>query len=329
MRKNNYHKSVHSSSGRLFYVPLFLISFIFLFTLASCSKNRQSKKSGLAMQEFVGSIAAYARSYNPDFIIIPQNGEELLYKNLESEQGTEPLFLEAIDGMGVEELFFNGIYSPDAYRLQLLAALKGVKTVLVSDYLNDSSDLSRARSLCRDSGFLAFPRTPGNYYYEEIPAFVENENNSDIEKLSDARNYLYYIGAPFGRKEALISALSGSNFDLIIIDLFVDGEPLNASDLEKLRFKANGGRRLLIAYVSIGSAERYRYYWQPEWKRGNPAWLKKKYEGYPDEFWVDFEDPAWQSIIYGNDSSYLYRIVEAGFDGAYLDNVEAYYSLFH
>lgn len=281
------------------------------------------------MQSFVESISDYARSYDPGFIIIPQNGEELLYRNLAYEEGTDPLFMDAIDGMGVEELFYDGTYSPDNYRLKLLAAISDKKTILVSDYLNDSSDLNHDLALCRDSSFLAFPRTPGNYYYNKIPQYIINENNRDIQKLSDAENYLYFIGAPYEKKEDLIAALKDDNHDLVIIDLFVAGKALTASDLAQLKVKSNGGKRLLIAYISIGSAERYRYYWQKEWRLHHPRWLRKSYDGYKDEIWVDFEDSEWQSIIYGNDSSYMHHILEAGFDGAYLDNVEAYYSLYH
>jgi cysteinyl-tRNA synthetase len=60
----------------------------------------------------------------------------------------------------------------------------------------------------------------------------------------------------------------------------------------------------------------------------HPDWLKKKYDGYVDEIWVEFWNDEWKSIIYGNDNSYIKKIINAGFDGAYLDNVEGYYSLY-
>ncbi|MDX9931725.1 MAG: endo alpha-1,4 polygalactosaminidase, partial [Bacteroidales bacterium] len=92
---------------------------------------------------------------------------------------------------------------------------------------------------------------------------------------------------------------------------------------------ANGAQRLVIAYMNIGSAENYRYYWQDDWKLHNPNWIKKKYEGYDDEFWVEFWNEDWQKIIFGNNDSYTKKIIDAGFDGAYLDNVEAYYFLYY
>ena len=84
-----------------------------------------------------------------------------------------------------------------------------------------------------------------------------------------------------------------------------------------------------VFYINIGSAENFRYYWDGNWIIGDPAWIKKKYEGYQDEFYVEFWNPEWQKIIYGNNNSYMKKILDAGFDGAYLDNVEAYYFLYN
>ena len=86
---------------------------------------------------------------------------------------------------------------------------------------------------------------------------------------------------------------------------------------------------MLIAYVNVGAAENWRYYWQDKWKLHRPAWLKKEYDGYDDEIWVKFWDKDWKNIIYGNDDSYMKKIIDVGFDGAYLDNVEAYYYLYN
>ena len=81
------------------------------------------------------------------------------------------------------------------------------------------------------------------------------------------------------------------------------------------------------AYINIGAAEKFRYYWKSKWRIGFPSWLKKNYEGYEDEFWVKFWKKSWQKIIFEDNDSYVQKIVEAGFDGAYLDNVECYYFL--
>jgi cysteinyl-tRNA synthetase len=42
---------------------------------------------------------------------------------------------------------------------------------------------------------------------------------------------------------------------------------------------------------------------------------------------VRFWYPGWQDIIVYNEDSYLSRIIAAGFDGVYLDRVDAYYDI--
>ena len=69
------------------------------------------------------------------------------------------------------------------------------------------------------------------------------------------------------------------------------------------------------------------YYWRKPWTINDPSWLKKKYDGYENEVWVEYWNQEWQDIIYGNDDSYTRKVIDAGFDGVYLDNVEAYYFL--
>jgi len=39
---------------------------------------------------------------------------------------------------------------------------------------------------------------------------------------------------------------------------------------------------------------------------------------------VAYWDESWQQIIYGNNSSYLKKILDADFDGVYLDIIDAY-----
>mgnify|MGYP002640278078 FL=1 len=80
----------------------------------------------------------------------------------------------------------------------------------------------------------------------------------------------------------------------------------------------------VIAYIDIGEAEEYRVYWDESWSIGNPAWIVGDdpdgwVENYPVAFWAE----AWQAI-WLEDGGMLDQVGEAGFDGVYLDWVEAY-----
>ena len=50
--------------------------------------------------------------------------------------------------------------------------------------------------------------------------------------------------------------------DILITDLFVNKVAFTALEVDSLKQKKNGGKRLVISYMSIGEAEDYRYYWQ-------------------------------------------------------------------
>ena len=307
----------------------YLYLLIIAISLSGCFKEKRSDIAAEKMQDFVVNISEYARNLDNDFIIIPQNGVELAFNNLESGEGFNELYMNSIDGVGVEELFYNGFFSPDEERLSLLKEIKAEKTIMVAEYIKDESNISDAIERNTNEGFICFPRTSSNYDYLLIPSEIQESNSNDITNLQEVRNYLYLISTDnFSSKEEMINAVSATNFDLVLIDLFFEGEQLSVSDVNLLKTKANGGKRLAIAYMNIGSAEKFRYYWKSSWGLHHPLWIKRKYEGYDDEFWVKFWDKDWETIIYGNDNSYTKKIIDAEFDGAYLDNVEAYYFVY-
>lgn len=308
-------------------ISLLLVLSLFL---SSCFKEKHADEAGHKMQNLVINISKYARNIDPDFIIVPQNGIELAYNNLDPAEGINQEYINAIDGFGVEELFYNGTYQPDGERIPMLQELKNSGKVLVSEYINEDSEIENALSLNQAEGFVCFPRVNNNYDYMYFPPVIPFSNADSITELSQVKNYLYLISTDnFPTKNSMLEAIAETNFDLIIIDLYYENFQLSRFEVDALKKKANGGTRLVIAYMNVGSAENYRYYWQDDWKLHNPNWLKRRYEGYDDEYWVKFWRSEWQEIIYGNPNSYTSRILESNFDGAYLDNVEAYYFLYY
>ncbi len=308
----------------------FILALILTAALVGCFKERRSDKAAEKMQDFVIDISNYARGFDPDFIIISQNGTELAFNNIDPTEGLNSSYMSAIDGLGVEELFYNDGYSLDNERLSMLRDIDDAKKIMVAEYVGDQNNITDALNRNYNEGFICFPRTSNNYHYTTIPDSVPHSNENDITSLSQAQNYLYLISTDnYASKEEMINAISETNFDEVLIDLFFNEVELTSSEVEQLKTKSNGGKRLVISYINIGSAEKFRYYWKDGWGLHHPLWLKRKYDGYDDEFWVKFWKKDWQEIIYGNDNSYMKKIIHAGFDGAYLDNVEAYYFLYY
>jgi cysteinyl-tRNA synthetase, unknown class len=118
-----------------------------------------------------------------------------------------------------------------------------------------------------------------------------------------------------------------SPYDLVVVDYGFSKDsaatyPREIVDL--MRIKPNGERRFVFAYLSIGEAEQYRYYWDDSWRYQPPDWLQVENPQWPGNFLVQYWDPAWQALIYGKPSAYLDRILDAGFDGVYLDGVDKF-----
>ncbi|MBN2413450.1 endo alpha-1,4 polygalactosaminidase [candidate division KSB1 bacterium] len=288
------------------------------------------------MREFVQNLSNYARTINPGFIIIPQNGQELLTKNGEADGEPVTDYLDAITGVGREDLFYgytgDNVATPVNEYNYMLAFLETAKQnnkkVLVIDYCTTRSYVDRSYAENSALGFISFAAS--HRELDNIPDYPPqpyNVNSGDIVTLANAKNFLYLINpGSFADKNSFLQALRETNYDLIFIDLFYDGSrSLSATEISSLKTKTNGGSRLVIAYLSIGEAEDYRYYWKDEWKTKPPSWLDSENPNWPGNYKVRYWEDNWQSIIFGNDQSYLARILNAGFDGVYLDLVDSYW----
>ena len=101
----------------------------------------------------------------------------------------------------------------------------------------------------------------------------------------------------------------GTHYDLVDIDpdafSYEDILAIGESD------------KIVIAYLSIGEAEKYRYYWDPE-----ADYLLEENPDWPGCWYVDYTHPEWQEIIMND---YIPMIQRKGFDGLYLDTVETYH----
>jgi len=126
-----------------------------------------------------------------------------------------------------------------------------------------------------------------------------------------------------------IDKVAASPFDMVIIDssMFPEGKEirLTRAQIDSMKKKPDGSRRLVVAYFSAGEGEDFRYYWKPEWNKKHPSWVAKVDKQWKGDFVVQYWNPEWQRIVYGSPDSLIDRILEAGFDGISIDRVDAYY----
>lgn len=310
------------------------------FAVLSCSNDaddhlNQNINFRNEMRNFVIGISQYAKNTNPNFAIIPQNGIELVTENGEASGNPSAAYLDAIDANGQEDLFF-GYNSDDVatpvsvsnYLSGLLDVSKNAgNKILAIDYCSTPSKITSSYNQSAALNYISFAADQRNLNNIPIfPAPIHNENNNVVTNISQAQNFLYLINAEnYTSKSQFINAVTATNYDALIMDLyFNDGTAFTSAEITQLRNKANGGKRIVISYMSIGEAEDYRSYWNPNWNTNRPNWLDAENPDWPGNYKVKYWKTEWQNIIYGNDGSYLKKILNAGFDGVYLDIIDAF-----
>jgi cysteinyl-tRNA synthetase len=319
---------------------LFSLLLLVLLITASCkeSENPVNKDFDVDFKEemrtFVKEIGAFARNQDPDFILIPQNGHRLVSSTAEDDGEPVMSYLNAVDGLGQEDLYYGYDNDDQAtpaseteymeYFLDL--GLDAGKTILVTDYTSTPTKMDDSFSKNTANDYASF--AADHRELDNIPSYpdpIRNENSDDILSLSDAQNFLYLINPDgFTSKAAFLNAVAATSYDVIIMDAYFGDSIFTSSELDQIKTKANGGSRLVISYMSIGEAEDYRYYWQSDWKVGSPEFILTENPDWEGNYKVTYWEDNWKDIIFGNANSYTQKLLNAGFDGAYLDIIEGF-----
>ncbi|MAN26205.1 MULTISPECIES: endo alpha-1,4 polygalactosaminidase [Mesonia] len=287
------------------------------------------------MRDLVMQISISAKTENANFLIIPQNGIEIITENQMASGVLNQPYLNAIDGVGQEDLNYGyddineqtpaGVNEELNEFLQLLKAAN--KEILVTDYCFTQSKVNDAYQRNLQHNYIPF--IAPDRELNTIPALLEElpgENANEINSFSEVKNFLYLLNTEnFSSKANFIQQIQQTNYDLLITDLFFQGDlEFSNEEINQLKVKANGGKRLVVAYFSIGEAEDYRYYWKESWNNNLPDFIEAENPDWEGNFKVNYWDAGWQEILYGNENAYLSKILNAGFDGTYLDIIDAY-----
>jgi len=113
--------------------------------------------------------------------------------------------------------------------------------------------------------------------------------------------------------------LSKLGADIVVIDYSYDGSDEKRylkEDIEKIK-KAGS---IVLSYINIGQAEDYRFYWRKSWGKSPPGWIIEEDPKWKANYYIKYWRWGWKEIIY----SYIDKVLEEGFDGIYLDRVDAF-----
>ena len=98
-----------------------------------------------------------------------------------------------------------------------------------------------------------------------------------------------------------IDAIASSTLDMIVVDPSINDDLLLFIDREQckvLQKKADGGRRIVLAYISVGEADTKRWYWPSKWRQQAPEWLGAQNPLWPGSYSVKYWDAGWRSLVF-------------------------------
>lgn len=290
------------------------------------------------MRRFVESIAGYARRHRREFVVVVQGGLTLLEKVLADGETMVPArkFMRSVDGVLAEGLNFGipEFDEPSDEKLRerlehlvTVAAAGGVK-VLALDYTATPDNIRTALRASRKRGIVATTAPARDSFINRLPKFPRrpfDENPSNVLSLKNVRNFAYLRDtSPYGREDEFALEMLRTNFDMLVVDVFHGRRPLTKRAVETLKHKKLGARRLVLAYIDVGTAAADRFYWRPNWQEGAPIWIAAPTPVNPDKYFVEYWRPEWQRIITGNTDSYVYGIIDQGYDGVVIDGLDSY-----
>jgi cysteinyl-tRNA synthetase, unknown class len=127
---------------------------------------------------------------------------------------------------------------------------------------------------------------------------------ADRESLKRARSWSYQLKGDMG-------STARSNADVAVVD------PDHAGNPQRLKRRANGSARDVLAYISIGEVEEGRAYMK---SKGKKAWNTGKTQGWEGNYAAKYWDEDWKAIV----KQRVAKALDAGYDGVYLDRVDTY-----
>jgi cysteinyl-tRNA synthetase len=228
-----------------------------------------------------------------------------------------------------------------AHSLRRIAGVSAVALAYVVVAAALSPQGLTARPLETETSALADQRPPAPQpavrpRRDEPAALAAASGAERLRRVNAARSWGYQLSG------LAVAAAQRSPYDLLVIDATTGhaaDRPFRADEIEALKRKPDGSRRLVVSYLSIGEAEDYRpdYFSKEYLEEDAPDWLMAENPQWKGNRVIRFCREGWQQTILGDengrnvynslDPSPLYRLIEMGLDGVYLDRVDVYHEV--
>ena len=218
------------------------------------------------MVDLIALISDYAKEKNPDFKIVPQNCPELYTWTPWSNPSPNQKYINAIDGIGIESVFYIAHDKPankgwcKENRDNALAIKNAGKLVLGVDYAKKPESIAEAYKMQRAIGFVPYVSVVDlNAVFEEIKAMESPESIHAKTKPQSmgllVPAYFYPEGKGLSLWERLFEASNRAPITAIVNPANGPGEKPDDS-YTKIVERAEHTNTRLIGYVSSSYAKR-------------------------------------------------------------------------
>lgn len=299
------------------------------------------------MRDNLLMLMDYARSHNSNFQIIAHEGQVLLaksrweydlegYNQVRSKEtgAKDPHFL--IDNKiarnhpaedtpayrylhGINAIALNNLYCGNGQEDDLTIN-HNLGLISIENCSNEQKlDQAIMRSILDNKIIYGFSNLKNAFKDIESQPMI-NDSASNIEQVSQAKNIVFLLNdQEYSNKEEILKDLASSNYDIVVINpLFHHSQPFSSEDINRIKLKKNGARRLIIAQLNVSEASPKDYFWKPRWTINNPSWLVRKSFVNTDSYITRYWDEEWKKIL----SRHFKDIVRSGYDGVFFTGIE-------
>lgn len=302
-----------------------------------------------AMRKNIISLANFANAENKSFQIIVHDGEELMHKSLweyhldgynearkNGIDASDPSFLAKLKSHAPEREPIAGTQS-SVYTKKLSGIVVNnrfcgnrkisrhitdakLKVISIDNCKTENAyDEALMNAVGLDNLLYAFIK-PENAFKKIKKQPIINENARNIFDIQEAANITFLIDdSLYDDRETFLEDIRNSNYDVVIINpFFQHKKAFSKEDIESLKFKKNGAKRLIFAKMNISEASSNDYYWQKSWQIGKPNWLSRASFVDQNAIITQYWEDDWKKVM----GHYFKGIVDSGFDGAFLTGLE-------
>lgn len=288
------------------------------------------------MRDNINMLANYAKLVNQDFKIIVHGADELLsISNIE-------IYTKEYNLIRLRDAKKNKTFIPQ-YSIEKLISFAGnVDAISVTNILCGENQLEEGedeikkiyiekcigeeqidyaiRESVKENAPLYIFSHIDNAFKNIKKEIIINESAKNILTLNDAKNIsILTDDSNYADKYAMMEDIMNSNYDIVVIKpLFRGNVRYTKEEINSLKAKKSGFRRLIIAQMSLSETNPQDYFWREDWKIGNPYWLRRLSFVDENAIITEYWNNEWREII----SSHFKSIMDTGFDGAWLTGAE-------